>query len=79
MNQRIYIVRNKSDQGAQSRLILAGNPAQAMRHVANDLFAVKAASATDVAELMGNGVQLEKSKANPDQMDLVDEAQAAEV
>jgi hypothetical protein len=78
MNQRIYIVRNKSEEGQRSRLILAGNPAQAMRHVANDLFAVKAATATDVAELMGTGVQLEKSKANPDQMDLVDEAQAAE-
>jgi hypothetical protein len=78
MNQRIYIVRNKADEGLRSRLILAGNPAQAMRHVANDLFAVKAASATDVAELMGSGVHLEKSKANPDQMDLVDEAQAAE-
>jgi hypothetical protein len=79
MTQRIYIVRNKADEGQRSRLILAGNPAQAMRHVANDLFAVKAASATDVAELMSNGVQLEKSKAHPDQMDLVDEAQPAEV
>jgi hypothetical protein len=79
MNQRIYIVRNKTDGENTSRLILAGNPAQAMRHVANDLFAVKAASATDVAELMGSGVHLEKSKANPDQMDLIDQAQAAEV
>jgi hypothetical protein len=79
MNQRIYIVRNKTDGENTSRLILAGNPAQAMRHVANDLFAVKAASATDVAELMGNGVQLEKSKADPDQVDLIDQAQAAEV
>jgi len=67
MNQRIYIVRNKTDGENTSRLILAGNPAQAMRHVANDLFAVKAASATDVAELMGNGVQLEKSKAEAEQ------------
>jgi hypothetical protein len=67
MNQRIYIVRNKTDGENTSRLILAGNPAQAMRHVANDLFAVKAASATDVAELMGNGVHLEKSKAEAEQ------------
>ena len=67
MNQRIYIVRNKTDGENTSRLILAGNPAQAMRHVANDLFAVKAASATDVAELMGSGVHLEKSKAEAEQ------------
>lgn len=72
MTQRIYIVRNKADEGQRSRLISAGNPAQAMRHVANDLFAVKAASATDVAELMGNGTTLEKSKANHDQMDLIE-------
>lgn len=72
MTQRIYIVRNKADEGQRSRLILAANPAQAMRHVANDLFAVKAASATDVAELMGNGTTLEKSKANHDQMDLIE-------
>lgn len=72
MTQRIYIVRNKADNSLRSRLILAGNPAQAMRHVANDLFAVKAASATDVAELMGNGTTLEKSKANLDQMDLIE-------
>lgn len=72
MTQRIYIVRNKADEAQRSRLILAGNPAQAMRHVANDLFAVKAASATDVAELMGAGATLEKSKANHDQMDLIE-------
>lgn len=71
MTQRIYIVRNKADEAQRSRLILAGNPAQAMRHVANDLFAVKAASATDVAELMGAGATLEKSKADHDQMDLI--------
>jgi len=67
MNQRIYIVRNKTDGENTSRLILAGNPAQAMRHVANDLFSVKAASATDVAELMGAGATLEKSKAEAEQ------------
>ena len=75
MNQRIYIVRNKTDGENTSRLILAGNPAQAMRHVANDLFAVKAASATDVAELMSNGVQLEKSKAEAEQTETTTETQ----
>jgi hypothetical protein len=75
MNQRIYIVRNKTDGENTSRLILAGNPAQAMRHVANDLFAVKAASATDVAELMGSGVQLEKSKAEAEQTETTTETQ----
>jgi hypothetical protein len=46
-----------------------------MRHVANDLFAVKAASATDVAELMSNGVQLEKSKAEAEQTETTTETQ----
>ena len=75
MTQRIYIVRNKADEGQRTRLILAGNPAQAMRHVANDLFAVKAATATDVAELMGTGVQLEKSKAEAEQTETTTETQ----
>ena len=68
MNQRIYIVRSKGDT-QPARLIQAGNPAQAMRHVANDLFAVKAASSFDVAELMSAGTTLEKSKVEPETAD----------
>lgn len=59
MQQRIYAVTTKAD--GTARLILAQNPAQAMRHVANDLFEVKAASAATVAKLMSAGVKLEDS------------------
>ncbi len=61
MQQRIYAVTTKAD--GTGRLILAQNPAQAMRHVANDLFEVKAASAASVARLMSMGVKLEESGA----------------
>lgn len=59
MQDRIYAVTTKAD--GTGRLVLAQNPAQAMRHVANDLFEVKAASAGTVAKLMGAGVKLEQS------------------
>jgi len=61
MQQRIYAVTSKTD--LTGRLVLAQTPAQAMRHVANDLFDVKAANATTVAKLMGSGVKLEQSAA----------------
>lgn len=73
MQQRIYAVTTKSD--GTSRLILAQNPAQALRHVANDLFEVKAASAATVAKLMSAGTKLEDSSAEAD--NVVPIAQAA--
>lgn len=65
MQQRIYAVTTKAD--GTGRLVLAQNPAQAMRHVANDLFEVKAASAATVAKLMGSGVKLEQSAAQEEE------------
>lgn len=59
MQQRIYAITSKTD--GTGRLVLAQTPAQAMRHVANDLFEVKAANASTVAKLMGSGVKLEQS------------------
>lgn len=61
MTQRIYTVKNTADN--TSRLVMAANPAQALRHVANNLFDVKAANAIDVANLMATGVTVEQSKA----------------
>jgi hypothetical protein len=61
MQQRIYVVTEKSS--GTSRLIEAGLPAQALRHVANDLFDVKPANTYDVAKLIGSGGQIEKTKA----------------
>ncbi len=59
MQERIYAVTTKAD--GTGRLVLAQTPAQAMRHVANDLFEVKAANAPTVAKLMSAGVRLESS------------------
>lgn len=61
MTQRIYSVSNTTDNS--TRLVLASNPAQALRHVANNLFDVKAATAMDVANLMAKGAVVEQSKA----------------
>lgn len=60
MQQRIYVVTEKSTN--VSRLIEAGLPAQALRHVANDLFDVKPANTYDVAKLIGAGVKIEKTR-----------------
>lgn len=65
MQQRIYAVTTKAD--GSGRLVLAQTPAQAMRHVANDLFEVKAANAGTVAKLMGAGVKLEYSVAQEEE------------
>jgi hypothetical protein len=61
MTQRIYSVTNTADNN--TRLVMASNPAQALRHVANNLFDVKAATAIDVANLMAKGAVVEQSKA----------------
>jgi hypothetical protein len=53
---RPYIVADKS--GAQ-RIVQAINQAQALRHVATDQFTVKAASASEVIDLMTAGVKPE--------------------
>jgi hypothetical protein len=61
MQTRIYAVTSKTD--GKSRLVEAATPAQAMRHVAHDLFDVQPANARKVAELMTSGVTLETSKS----------------
>lgn len=57
MTQRIYTVKNKAD--GTSRLVMATNPSQALRHVAHAQYDVKAATATQVAELMSAGAKVE--------------------
>jgi hypothetical protein len=64
MQQRIYAVTTKAS--GTGRLVLAQSPAQAMRHVANDLFEVKTANSHAVARLMSAGVKLEQSVAQED-------------
>ena len=72
MQQRIYIVKDKRSD--QPRLVMAPNPAQALRHITHSLFEVKAANATEVAELMTADVPLEKSKADQVTGDLLETA-----
>ena len=66
--QRIYAVTSKAD--GSSRLVMAYNPAHAVRFVANDLFEVKAANAITVATLMTEGVKLEKAVGKDDEATL---------
>jgi len=70
MQQRISIVNEKPSGAA--RLVMAGSPAQAIRHVANARFDVKAANAVAVAELMAGGAELEKAGENADQLELAE-------
>ncbi len=68
MQDRIYAVTDKTT--FNTRLVVAQSPAQAMRHVANDLFEVKAASAALVGKLMSGGAKLEQSSQKEEKADL---------
>lgn len=57
MQSRIYAVTDKLSGSA--RLIQAQSAAQAIKHVANDMFDVKAATAAVVANLMSKGTKVE--------------------
>ena len=59
----IYVVTDTAN--TATRLIEAPNPAQALRHVTSQQFAVKAATASLVAKLMGTGIQLESIASEP--------------
>lgn len=61
---RIYVVTDTLS--AATRLVSAPNPAQALRHVTSQRFAVKAASAGLVARLMSAGIRLEPVKPEPE-------------
>ena len=50
---------------SSTRLVDAPNPAQALRHVTSQQFAVKAATAGLVAKLMGAGIKLETTTPEP--------------
>jgi hypothetical protein len=54
---RIYAVTNKEN--GSTRLVMAANAAQALRHVTQAGFTVKAANAVEVGRHMAGGIQLE--------------------
>jgi hypothetical protein len=56
---RIYIVKDRLNQS--TRLVRAGNPAQALRFVANDQFVVAPAKTNDLAALLGTSIQVENA------------------
>lgn len=58
----IYVVTDTAN--TATRLIEAPNPAQALRHVTSQQFAVRAATAALVAKLMGAGIKVESLAAD---------------
>lgn len=52
--QRIYIVTGNG----KTHLVRAMSQAQALRHIAGEMFTVEIAKAVDVADLMAKGVHL---------------------
>jgi hypothetical protein len=57
MSKRIYLVTESASDKA--RLVEAATPAQALRHVARNVYAVKPANTYEVASLVSRGVALE--------------------
>lgn len=62
---RIYIITSTTD--GQERLVEAATTAQALRHVAQSQYAVRAANASAVARLIGAGVTVESARATADE------------
>lgn len=63
---RPYIVVDKSNEINPKRLVIAANPAQALRKVASDAFSVEAASSSEVVALMRSGIEPEYCSADTD-------------
>jgi hypothetical protein len=79
MTERIYVVHDT--QRDEKTLVLANNPAQALRHITSDRFDVRAAGALEVASLMGQGVVVSNSLASvvtPEEQVLVAAEEPAE-
>lgn len=57
---RLYVVSDS--ESGNERLVDAGNPAQAIRHVALGRFAAKPADARTVARLVKAGIEVEDAK-----------------
>lgn len=61
---RLYIVTDK--EGGAERLVDASHPSHAVKHVADQRFAVRVASGHDVARMVAAGVKVEATK--PEQL-----------
>lgn len=61
METRIYAVEvgEQSAQDKMVRLVRAGNPAQAVRHVSKGMIGAKLATQDQLVELAGKGVKVE--------------------
>jgi hypothetical protein len=57
----VYAITNKTNN--TTRLVLANNPAQALRHVAGDTFKTEVASSVLVGKLMNEGAKMEQAGA----------------
>lgn len=53
--RRIYVVTEVRDEIVSERLVNAGTPAQAIRHLVSGTFSAAAAKTADVARLMALG------------------------
>jgi hypothetical protein len=62
MTTRIYNVFD----GKTDRLIRAGNPAQALRHVAKASFTVRVATQDDLVDVVGRGGKVEDASKEED-------------
>lgn len=59
MGTRIYVVTDTGAQPLRSRLVRASTRAKALRHVAENRFAVDVASQQTLVDLLGEGVAVE--------------------
>ncbi len=64
MSARIYSITSTITN--TTRMVKAHTPAQALRHVARNVYSVSVASAIDVADHMADGWKVEDATAEPE-------------
>jgi hypothetical protein len=66
MDKRLYYVTFKDDPKKLGRLVEGTHPAQAFRHVGQDLLEVSLPTALEAAALVKQGVEVEDPSAKPE-------------
>ena len=67
--QRIYKVTGNG----RTQLVRASSQAQALRHIASDIFTVEVAKTIEVADLMVKGVHLKVAVPSAEQAEIFDQ------
>lgn len=73
MSSRIYVVVDKQRLLEEPRLVRAGHPSAAIKHVAGDRLSAEVATQDTLVDLIGRGAKVEEATPrDPHQIDALD-------